>query len=271
MTSKINKKFIVRGFLFGLFVLGLSTAAMVVVVSGFFASPPNGPAPQSDTITAPVGELPTAPVGMEEWAKYQAEEIKLVGSGFFLSLSNGELIAVTTAHSLTLGNADRPLEHITFGIAGDSGFLVEMDTFFGDPGKPRLGRDMTVDYVLLAVEDNIDSAHFLSPDLRDEPEEGERLVLYSGLGDGDGQPQMFYGTVHTVNKYGFWVLMDDDFHPGRMSGSPFVSSHTGKVVGMAISAAHNDHGLMIGAHPIGSLVAKAESAVEFLLLSEFRR
>jgi hypothetical protein len=82
---------------------------------------------------------------------------------------------------------------------------------------------------------------------------------------------MFYGTVHTVNKYGFWVLMDDDFHPGRMSGSPFVSSHTGKVVGMAISAAHNDHGLMIGAHPIGSLVAKAESAVEFLLLSEFRR
>jgi hypothetical protein len=206
MALKINTKFIVRGFLFGLVVLGIFAAAVVVVVSGFFASPPNGPAPQSGTITAPDGEIPSAPVGMEEWAKYQEEEIQLVGSGFFLSLSDGEIIAVTTAHSLTLGNAERPLEHITFGIAGESEYLAEMDTLFGDPGKPRLGRDMTVDYVLLKVEDRLDPIHVLQPDPRAEPEEGERLILFSGLGDADGQPLQFHGTVHTVNKHGIWIF-----------------------------------------------------------------
>lgn len=267
----MNAKFVIRGLLFALIVLGLVIAAVAVAVSGFVAAPPGGPAPPLATITAPEGEIPSAPVGMGEWAKYEGEEIKLVGSGFFFYMDNGEAIAVTTAHSLTLGNANRPIERIAFGIAGQIDFLHEMDTLFGTPGKPRLGRDMTVDYVLLKVDDIIEPSYILQPDPRGEPEPGERLILYSGLGDENGELRMLYGTVHTVNRNGIWVLMDDDFHPGRMSGSPLVSQHTGKAVGMAISAAYNDQGLMIGAHPIGSLVRKVDKATDFLLLSEYQR
>lgn len=267
----MNTKFVIRGFLFASVVLGLIIAAVAAVLNSFFTAPPSGPAPPLVTIMAPTGEIPSASVGMEEWAKYQGEEIKLVGSGFFFDLDNGETIAATTAHSLSVGNANRPIEHIAFGVAGQIDFLIEMNTLFGSPGKPRLGRDMTVDYVLLKVDENLEPSYILQPDPRGEPVPGERLVLYSGLGDVDGELRMLYGTVHTVNRNGVWVLMDDNFHPGRMSGSPFVSEHTGKVVGMAISAANNDQGLMIGAHPIGSLVSKAESARGFMLLSEYRR
>jgi hypothetical protein len=56
-----------------------------------------------------------------------------------------------------------------------------------------------------------------------------------------------------------------------MSGSPFVSEHTGNVVGMAISAGQSEFGLMIGMHPIGSLVNKAEGATVFPLLVEYHR
>ena len=267
----MNTKFIFRGFLFALIALVFIAAAGVIVISGFFASPPNGPAPPSARITAPEGDIPSEPVGLEEWAKYQGEEIELVGSGFLLGLSADEIIAVTTAHSLTLGNADRTLEQIAFGIAGELDFLLEMDTLYGAPGKPRRGRDMTVDYVFLELDGAVEPAHVLQPDPRGEPVPGERVTLYSGLGGGDGQPQKLDGTVHTVNKSGFWVLMDDDFNPGRMSGSPFVSVHTGKVVGMAISAAYNDQGLMIGVHPIDSVVAKAEAAEGRFMLREFQR
>lgn len=267
----MNTKFILRGVIFALVVLGVIVAALIVVVSGFFASPPNGPAPELATITAPKGEIPSEPVGMEEWAKYQGEEIQLVGSGFFFVKDEGEIVAVTTAHSLILGRPELPIEYIAFGIAGGENFLIEMDTLFGEPGKPRLRRDMTVDYVFLLVDDHIDQSHVLLPDPRGQPELGERLVLYSGLGGGDGELRLLYGTTHTVNKNGIWVLMDDDFHPGRMSGSPFISLHTGKVVGMAISAGYNDQGLMLGAHPIGSLVEKARDATTFPLLAEYQR
>jgi hypothetical protein len=57
--------------------------------------------------------------------------------------------------------------------------------------------------------------------------------------------------------------MDDWFDPGLMSGSPFVSQHTGKVVGMAVAASPRRNRLLLGFHPIGSIVQLAESAEEF--------
>lgn len=267
----MNTKFVLRGFAFALIVIGLIAAALVVVMSRFLAGPPSGPLPPPATILLPRGEIPSAPVGMSEWAKYQNEEYGLAGSGFFIELDSGGIVAATTAHSLSLGNSDRPIEQITFGIAGQDGFMLEMDVLHGNPGVPRWGSDMTVDFVLLGVDGFVDPIYILQADSRGEPQPGERVVLYSGIGHEEGKIRRLYGTVHTVNRNGAWVLMDDDFQPGLMSGSPFVSEHTGNVVGMAISAAQNELGLMIGMHPIGSLVSKAEDAASFPLLIDYHR
>jgi hypothetical protein len=56
--------------------------------------------------------------------------------------------------------------------------------------------------------------------------------------------------------------MDGAFNPGLMSGSPLVSQHTGQVVGMAVAASRRINRLLIGIHPIGSLVRLAGSATE---------
>jgi hypothetical protein len=56
--------------------------------------------------------------------------------------------------------------------------------------------------------------------------------------------------------------MDEQFDPGLLSGSPLVSGHTGKVVGMTIAAAARGGRLILGFHPIGSLVRLAEAAVD---------
>jgi hypothetical protein len=62
--------------------------------------------------------------------------------------------------------------------------------------------------------------------------------------------------------------MDDRFNPGQLSGSPFVSQHTGQAVGMVLAVTPRGTRLLIGAHPIASLVRLAESAAEFPNLIE---
>jgi hypothetical protein len=221
-------------------------------------------------IQAPQGSLPDTQVGFKEWAKYQGNDYIPVGNGFFLELNSGTVIGVTTAHSVALHRSNHSLTRIAFSIADVSGFLAEMDTLYGEPGKPRMGRDTTVDFVLLRVDVDVDPVLVLSPDLRGEPQAGERIVLYSGLGDGLGGMKVYPGTIHTVDKYGAWAAMDDTFSPAGMSGSPFMSEHTGMVVGMAVVAGNSEGKLMIGMHPIGSLVEKAEGAAEFPLIINYR-
>jgi hypothetical protein len=109
----------------------------------------------------------------------------------------------------------------------------------------------------------------LSPDPRGEPQEGEKILLYSGLGDDTGGLSAYPGTIQSVDKNGAWVVMDDNFQHGGMSGSPFISAHTGKVVGMAITAANRNGRLYIGMHTVGSLVEKAMGADNFPLIQDF--
>jgi len=99
------------------------------------------------------------------------------------------------------------------------------------------------------------------------------VSLFSGLGgdgdDGDGQ-RVLQGTVQSVSDTAVWVLMDKWFNPALMSGSPFISQHTGQPVGMLISGTVRGRRLLLGAHPIGSIVHLAETATEFPRLNEYR-
>jgi hypothetical protein len=95
--------------------------------------------------------------------------------------------------------------------------------------------------------------------------------LASGLGDGHGGRRVLEGTVQSVSERAVWVLMDASFHPGMMSGSPLLSQHTGRVVGMAVAASPRRGGLLLGVHPVGSLVRLAESAADFPKMDGFRR
>jgi hypothetical protein len=270
--SSVNTKFVIRGLLVALPVAALITAAALALMMAWaWVGAPAGPTPPPPTILAPQGELPAGPVGLEEWVQAQGEPYHLAGSGFLLLLESGAVVGVTTAHSVSLGDPDHVVERIALRVAGRSEFVAEFDMLHGQPGIPRTGEELTVDYVLLHADRPVDLVLCLVPDARGAPQPGERVSLVSGLGDGHGGRRVLEGTVQSVNDAAVWVLMDELFHPGMMSGSPFLSQHTGQVVGMAVAASPRRDRLLLGVHPIGSIVRLAQSATDFPRMSEFRR
>jgi len=212
------------------------------------------PLPLPPTILAQRGDLPTGIVAFEQ--RVQAGPVyALVGSGFFLELANGEVIGVTTAHSL----GGRDFGPMVFTVAGRGDRVATFSRLYVPRGQPRTGGDMTVDYVLLAPDALPAPAFVLRPDPRGAPQPGERVSLYSGLGDGRGGQRILPGTVESVDRNGAWVRMDSLFDPGLMSGSPILSQHTGQVVGMTIAMSPRSGALMIGLNPIGAILSKAVS------------
>ncbi|MBP7688330.1 MAG: hypothetical protein KA765_10495 [Thermoflexales bacterium] len=263
----MNTRFVVRGTLLALVVVLAATALSIVWVNTARFSPLD-PTPPRPVLEAPSGELPTGAVGLSEYTQYANAEYNRVGCGFIFSLDTERLVGATTAHSLSF-NAASPLQRIALGVVGQSGFVVEFDRLHGLPGTARSGEDMTVDYVLLhaASANSIDPALILRPDVRGQPQPGERVILYSGLQPG----QLYSGTVQSASAQAVWVVMDDTFDPSGLSGSPFVSQHTGQVVGMVIATTQRSGRVLLGAHPIGSLVRLVEEATKFPLISTYRK
>ena len=83
----------------------------------------------------------------------------------------------------------------------------------------------------------------------------------------------------SADEQAAWVLMDQEsLRSGMMSGSPFVSRHTGHVVGMVVAGSPRDlklfpprYHVLIGMHPIGSIVEKAKAARSFPTLIDYHR
>jgi hypothetical protein len=162
------------------------------------------------------------------------------------------------------------LRNIALALGEKSQPIGVFDAFLGEPGQARTGEDMTVDYALLNVPINlpIDPAQILDPDPRGLPQTGERVALYALIND---QPRVFQGAVLSVDQQAVWAVMDDTFEPSGLSGSPFISLYTGKVIGMAIATTTRGGKLLLGLHPIGSLVEKAEAARTFPKIVDYRR
>jgi hypothetical protein len=266
----MNIRFVVRGSLLALIMVLTAGAAVLFFTEHgrqLVSLPPLIPA--APTITVPRGELPSAPAGLVEWTRYDSADYYPVGRGFLFRLSDGQVAGVTTAHSLSFSNQP-PLTNIVLARGERSNPVIEFDTLRGDPGNARTGEDMSVDYVLLQVpiDQPIDSDLILDPDPRGLPQAGERVMLYTLIHD---QARTFPGAVLSVSPTAVWVVMDETFDPSGLSGSPFVSQHTGKVVGMAIATTRRGGKVLLGLHPIGSLMEKATAAQTFPKIGDYRR
>jgi hypothetical protein len=231
--------------------------------------------PPPPTLFLPRGTLPIGVVGLEQWTREPGQDYAASGtSGFMMKLDGGGIIGVTTAHSLFGGNPHRILERIALAVNGQTIPLVESDTYFGLPGVPFTdSSDLTVDFVLLKLKTTtIDPAFVLAPDPRGSPQAGERVTLFSGLGDGHGGPLLWAGTVLSVEPKVALILMDEAaLYPGGMSGSPVLSQYTGDVVGMEVGARLQGRRWLLGIHPVGHLVQVAETANAFPLIINYRR
>jgi hypothetical protein len=68
------------------------------------------------------------------------------------------------------------------------------------------------------------------------------------------------GVVVSASAEATWIQLEDSFDPAGYSGCPVISRHTGRLVGMAVAGA-DQHPVMMGLHPAGSLVEKATAAL----------
>lgn len=266
-NGRMNIRFVLRGSLLASIVA--AGAIGLWWLSNNPAAQPLDPPPAPPIILAPRGDLPSGPGGLIEFAQY-GEAWNGVGCGFLLQLADGEVVGVTTAHSVSFSS---DLRMIAFGTPRQSVYVAEFDTLRGRPGVPRSGDDMTVDYVLLKSNEvsPIDPALILQPDPRGAPQAGERVALFSGLGDENADRKIIEGTVQSVSDTAVWVLMDGSFDPSGMSGSPFVSEYTGRVVGMTIAVSHRANRVLVGLHPIGSIVRLAQAANDYPMIKDYRK
>jgi hypothetical protein len=255
----MNLKFVIRSL-----ILSLLLALAMLATWIFFESPlgrPLEPTPPPPTILVPRGEMPTRLAGLQALAQYQGETFQSVASGFLLLIGESDVIGVTTAHSFAIGNPDRLLEQIALAVPGEPHAVAEFDTLRGAPGRSTTPADLTADYLLLQPSQPITRELALLPDSRGGPQAGERVWLFGGARSGNQSP--LEGTVQSVEDTAAWVLMDGWFNPAGMSGSPVVSQYTGRVVGMVVMGGPRRNRVLIGIHPIGSLVQLAASAAEF--------
>ena len=259
---RLNYRFILRGLLLGL-PIAILAPALWIYLNSPWGQPP-APTPPPPTIQVPAGEAPPGFTGLRMWARYRAEDHHPVGSGFFLRLAEGEVVGVGAGHSVTVGDPARPLEQIAFGLPGAQALTFAFNTLRGPPGAGGSAQDLTGDYVLLAANDAVPENLVQRPDTRGGPQPGERIWLFSGIGSSPGR--RLAGTVQSANDRIFWVLMDERFEASQMSGSPLVSQHSGLVVGMALVGSPRRGRLLIGAQPIGSLVQRAASSRQYLVL-----
>jgi hypothetical protein len=267
----MNVRFVLRGSLLALVAVLLAlTAVLLFTERGRQLLPSLPPeVPAVPTLTAPRGPLPGAAVGLIEWTRYGAEDYRAVGRGFIFRLPDGPVVGVTTAHSLSF-STQPALRKIALAQGHLANTVMEFDTLHGEPGNARTGEDMTVDYVLLDVpiDSTIEPALVLEPDPRGLPQPGERVVLYALIND---QARVWRGAVLSAEPSAVWVVMDDDLDPSGLSGSPFLSQHTGKVIGMAIATTRRGGKVLLGLHPIGSLAEKAAAAQTFPTIADYRR
>jgi hypothetical protein len=235
IIGPMNIRFVVRGSLLAVVAVLVALATVLLFTErgrqSLLSLPPEAPA--APIITAPRGPLPNSPGGLIEWTRYDGGSYHPVGRGFLFR-------------------------------------MIQFDTLRGTPGEARSGEDMTVDYVLLSVpiDAALDPALILNPDPRGLPQAGERVVLYSMMND---EARRFDGAVLSVDPTTVWVVMDEAFEPSGLSGSPFISQHTGQVIGMAIATTRRGGKVLLGLHPIGSLVEKALNAQTFPKIVDYRR
>ncbi len=266
----MNVRFVLRGLLLAVVAVVVALAAVLFTIESQREASSLAPvAPAIPTLTVPRGALPTSPGGLVEWARYGTDNYRPVGHGFLFRLPEGKVVGVTTAHSLSFSHQPS-LKNIALALGEWSKLVIEFEVLCGKPGNARTGEDMSVDYVLLDVpiDPAVDPALILDADPRGLPQPGERVALYSLI---DDQPHVFQGAVLSAEPTAIWVVMDDSFEPSVLSGSPFVSLYTGKVIGMAIATTKRGGKVLLGLHPIGSLAEKARAAQTFPKIADYRR
>jgi hypothetical protein len=234
----------------GLYLLLNPGAAQDVILSlplpQIVRYPALGPTPLPPAIPAPPGTLPQG-----ELAFTGAYPGGTFSCGFLLDLGDGLRAGVSAAHATAALPVGVPAT-----LRFSDGKTAAVLTGQIGRGSPFIQEQFNLDYALWSVDPTADAHLFLLPDARGQGQPGERVLV---LSQAPGAPR-WPGVIIQSKAGATWIELDDSFDPRGLSGCPVVSQYTGRVVGMAVAGA-NRPPVVMGLHPVGSLVEKARAAL----------
>jgi hypothetical protein len=223
---------------------------LVFSLDGVVEIPNLGPIPPPPLISAPPGNLPAGYLAFTgEFGGIEA------GCNFLLELADGQRAGAGAAHTVQYLPVLIPARF----RAPDGTIWATMQDPIGR-GKMFNQEHFDHDYFLWSVSAVSKQTHFLEPDPRGQAQPGEEVLVLSRLDNGAGGSKSWPGVVLRISSEATWVQMEDSFDPRGYSGCPVVSRFTGRVIGMVIAGADLPP-VVIGLHPIRSLVDKVEAAL----------
>jgi hypothetical protein len=224
----------------------LQTLLLALPIPGAVKIPDPGPTPALLLITAPQGAIPGGVL-----AYSGAYEGGTFACAFLMELEDGRRVGVSSAHATPALDADTPAQ-----LEAPEGALVVHLKGQIARGSAFVHANFSKDFVLWSIESMPGTATFLRPDPRGGGEPGEQVYIFGRSGDGEGGSIRWPGVVMSATEKAIWVQFEDSFAPYGYSGCPVVSQHTGRLIGMAV-AGEDRHPVVMGLHPVGSLVEKA--------------
>lgn len=222
---------------------------LALPINGVVEIPDFGPPPPLPAIDVPRGLAPNGQMAL--WGE---TKIGPFGCGFLMRLPDGRRLGVSSGHSTQLlpaslpGRFTNPDGTLAVNLAGQLRI-----------GSPFMREQFSLDYAFWSLKDATAEEDFLTPDPRGAPLPGERVWLYT-LSSGRGGAGRRAGVVMLIKPEAIWVRLDEGFDPHGSSGCPVVSQHTGQLVGMVV-AGENLPPVVMGLHPVGSLLEKAQAAL----------
>jgi hypothetical protein len=230
---------------------GLLRGALRAVPGLVVEFPTPGPTPPPPLITAAAGTLPAG------YLAFSGEtSIGGFSCGFLMELPDGQRVGFSAAHAIPALPPDTPAEFRT--AAGTRAAALKGQIAYGQTFRQA---HFTMDYVIWALADAAAAEYFVKPDARGQGQPGERVWVLGRYTSPDGGSNRRPGVVLSSTPEQTWIQLDDAFDPGGYSGCPVVSQFTGRVIGMAVSGA-NQPPVIMGLHPVGSLVEKAQAALQ---------
>ena len=221
----------------------------VVWVVGEAEIPSWSTVPPPPVIEVPRGSPPAGYLGLTGRGENGAE----FACGFLMELEDGWRVAVGAAHVAVYQTG------VPVALEDSEGRVAARLTGQLDLGRPYIREHLTMDYVFYSVDPNGSPAEVLKPDPRGQGQPGERVWVFGRSGDGAGGSKGWPGVVMQVDPEVTWLQMEDSFYPVGFSGCPAVSQYTGRVIGMVLAGADRSP-VVMGLHPVGSLVEKAQKA-----------
>jgi hypothetical protein len=166
------------------------------------------------------------------------------GTGSFIRAPNGKIIGLTSAHFINFSGPQ--LLKVNWLDIKTKKIIATSVKSWGMPGHEGSYEplDLSLDYLLLLVEGDIDSQSILEMDSRSNIAVGERIWFPNKDAQAKEGYDLIEGKVSKTNPAYIFVKLDKKIDLQSRSGTPIISQSTGKVIGILTGCDNTDKTLL---------------------------